>query len=102
VQQRNPADVILHLVGEIDLLAEPSLQAHVSTLLASRPERLTIDLSQVSFMGATGLSVLIKAWGTAGQQGTALKLRSPSRSAARPLQITGLDRMFDVLSPATE
>lgn len=102
VQQRNPADVILHLVGEIDLLAEPSLQAHVSTLLASRPERLIIDLSQVSFMGATGLSVLIKARGTAGQQGTALKLRSPSRSAARPLQITGLDRMFDVLSPATE
>lgn len=102
VQQLNPADVILHVAGEIDLLAEPSLHAHVSTLLASRPERLIIDLSQVSFMGATGLSVLIKSRGAAAQQGTALKLRSPSRSAARPLQITGLDRMFDVLPPATD
>jgi anti-sigma B factor antagonist len=102
VHRLNPADVILHVAGEIDLLAEPVLYAHVSTLLARRPERLIIDLSQVSFMGATGLSLLIKTRGTAGQQGTALKLRSPSRSAARPLQITGLDRLFDVLPPATD
>jgi anti-anti-sigma factor len=54
-------------------------KSHVSTLLANRPECLIIDLSQVSFMGAAGLSVLIKARGTAAHQGTALKLRSLSR-----------------------
>ncbi|WP_414687633.1 STAS domain-containing protein [Mycobacterium sp.] len=48
-------------------------------MLANRPECLIIDLSQVSFMGAAGLSVLIKARGTAAHQGTALKLRSLSR-----------------------
>ncbi|MBV8996484.1 MAG: STAS domain-containing protein [Pseudonocardiales bacterium] len=102
VHQLNPADVILHIAGEIDLISEPSLQAHVSTLLASQPERLIIDLSQVSFMGATGLSMLIKTRGSAAQQGTALKLRNPSRFAVRPLEITGLDRLFDVLPSATE
>jgi anti-anti-sigma factor len=102
VHQLNPADVILQVAGEIDLLAEPSLQDHVSTLLASRLERLIIDLSQVSFMCATGLSMLVNTRGTAAQQGTALKLRNPSRSATRPMEITGLDRLFDVLPPATE
>lgn len=102
VPQPSRAEVPVHLTGEIDLLAEPALQAHVGTLLANRPECLIIDLSQVSFMGAAGLSVLIKARDTAAHQDTALKLQSLSRSAARPLQIMGLDRLFDLLSPDTE
>lgn len=97
VAEPDPGDVIFHVTGEIDLLAELSFQAHVGTLLASGPGCLIIDLSQVSFIGATGLSMLIKARGTAARYGTAVKLRSPSPPAARPLEITGLDRLFDVL-----
>jgi len=102
VAEPDPGDVIFHVSGEIDLLAEPSFQAHVGTLLASGPGCLIIDLSQVSFMGATGLSMLIRARGAAAQYGTAVKLRSPSPPAARPLEITGLNRLFDVLPPAPE
>jgi anti-sigma B factor antagonist len=102
VRDPNPAEVSLQVTGEIDLLAEPSLQAHLSALLADRPECLVIDLSQVSFMGATGLSVLVKAGHTAAQQGTTLKLKNPSQRAAHPLRIMGLDRLFEMVPPATE
>jgi len=98
----NPAEVLLHVAGEIDLLAEPSLQAHLSALLANRPECIVIDLSQVSFMGATGLSVLVKAGHAAAQQGTTLKLKNPSQRAAYPLRIMGLDRLFEMVPPANE
>jgi anti-sigma B factor antagonist len=91
--------VFLHVAGEIDLLAEPSLQHHLSEVFTNPPPCLIIDLSQVSFMGATGLSVLLRARHTATQHGTTLKLRSPSRRATRPLQITGLDRLFEILPP---
>lgn len=53
-------------------------------------------------MGATGLSVLIKARHTAAQDGITLKLRSPSRRAARPLELMGIDRLFEILPAATE
>jgi anti-sigma B factor antagonist len=57
---------------------------------------LIIDLSQVAFLGSTGLAVLIGARHTAAQQGTALQLSGIShRAVARPLQITGLDRLFE-------
>jgi anti-sigma B factor antagonist len=101
VEQLNPAILVVYVAGEIDLLTEPSLQDHLSKLLANRPQCLIIDLHRVSFMGATGLSVLVKAWHTGVQQGTTLKLRNPSRSAFRVLKIAGLDRLYEVL-PMTE
>lgn len=102
VHQSNPAELFCHVAGEIDLLAEPPLQAHLTKLLAHQPERLIIDLSQVSFMGATGLSVLIRTRRAATQQGTTLKLSNPSRHAARPLEIMGLHRLFEMVPAATE
>jgi anti-anti-sigma factor len=102
VHQPNPAVVVVHLAGEIDLLAEPSLQDHLSELLVTQPDCLIIDLSQVSFMGATGLSVLVRTRHVAAQQGTILKLCSPSRCVARVLELLGLDRLFEVLPEVTD
>jgi anti-sigma B factor antagonist len=90
------------VAGEVDILTEPPLHDHVSKLLATRPQRLIIDLSRVSFLGAAGLSVLLSARYTAVQQGTILQLRGTNRHAvARPLEITGLDRLFEILPPAS-
>lgn len=97
VHQPGRAVVVIHVAGEIDLLTESLLHDHLSKLLASRPECLIIDLSQVSFLGATGLSVLIKARETAVREGIALKLKSPSRRAARLLELMGMDRLFEML-----
>lgn len=101
VDQLNPAILVVYVAGEIDLSTEPSLQEHLSKLLANRPECLIIDLHRVSFMGAAGLSVLVKAWHIGVQQGSPLKLKSPSRSVSRVLKLAGLDRLFEVL-PMTE
>jgi anti-sigma B factor antagonist len=90
------------VAGEIDLLTGPSLQDHLSQLLAHRPQCLVIDLHQVSSMGATGLSVLVTAWKTGAQLGSTLKLRNPSPRAARVLKLAGLDRLFEVCPPVTE
>lgn len=102
IDQPDPAVVVIHVAGEMDILTELPLQDHVSKLLATRPQRLIIDLSCVSFIGAAGLSVLLSARDTATQQGTALQLRGTNRRAvARPLEITGLDRLFEILPPAS-
>jgi anti-sigma B factor antagonist len=61
VLQLDQTIVVAQVAGEVDMLTGPSLQSHLDKALASRPERLIVDLSQVSFLGATGLAVLINA-----------------------------------------
>jgi RNA polymerase sigma-B factor len=102
VNQRDPA-VVVSVIGEIDELTESPLEDHLSGVLAARPARLIIDLSRITFLGAAGLSVLINARHTAVQQGTTLQLRAPHRQGvARSLEITGLDRLFEILPPDTD
>lgn len=79
-----------------------SSSTRLHELLTTGPERLIIDLSQVSFLGSTGLSVLITVRQTAIQQGIALQLCGTSRRAvAIPLRITGLDHLFELATPVT-
>lgn len=101
VLQHEHAVLEAYVAGEVDMITGPSLQRHFDTALATRPERLIVDLSQVSFLGSTGLAVLINARTAAIQQGTTLQLRSISRATARPLQVTGLIDLFEIV-PAEE
>jgi anti-sigma B factor antagonist len=101
VLQHHHAVVVAHVVGEVDMLTGPSLQQHLDNALATKPERLIVDLSDVSFLGATGLAVVINAQRAATQQGTTLQLRGVSSAAALPLQITELAYLFEIL-PAVE
>jgi anti-sigma B factor antagonist len=96
---QHQAIVVAHVVGEIDMLTGPSLQSHLDQALASRPERLIVDLSQVSFLGSTGLAVLIKVQEAAIYQGTTFQLRGIERAAARVLQATNLASFFEIVPP---
>lgn len=96
VQRRADAVSVIQVAGEVDMVTGPFLQDQLQKVLATRPEQLIIDLSQVSFMGSTALSVLLSARRRASQQSTALQLSGTHRRAvAVPLQITGVDRLFD-------
>ena len=97
VQELHHAISVIHVIGEVDMATGPALQNHVDRVLATRPQRLIIDLSQVSFMGSTALSVLLSARHVAAQQNTTVHLRGTDRRVvAIPLRITGIDRLFDV------
>jgi RNA polymerase sigma-B factor len=102
VDQHHPDIVLLTVMGEIDLLTESRLGNQLSSLLALRPQCLIIDLSQVSFLGATALSVLINTKHAADEQGATLQLRVPNRPVpTRALEITGLDCLLEILPPAS-
>ena len=102
VQQPDHGLLVVHVAGEVDMLTGPLLQGHLGEVLVTRPQRLIVDLSQVSFMAATGLAVLINAKRAAAQQGTTLQLRGVSSAAALPLETTELACLFEILPPANE
>ena len=78
--------------GELDLRCRASLQQELDAALADANDRVTVDLSEVTFMDWTALGVLISTTERAGR-GSVL-LVHPSRVARRLLAVTGTGRLF--------
>lgn len=85
--------------GELDILTAPLLWERLEPLLPLSVSRLVIDLGGTRFIDSMGLGVLVRAHkrlrsGDDGDGG--LVVRSPSEQTRKILEMTGLDRVFDV------
>src|SRR5207249_100135 len=52
---------VLPLKGEIDLHVSPSVTASLNEMINKKPERMVVDLSDVSYIDSAGLAALIEA-----------------------------------------
>jgi anti-anti-sigma factor len=78
---------VVTAVGEIDLLTAPRLRR----ALARAHEGVTfLDLAQVTFFGAAGLSVVLAANDEALWSGRRFALVGASRTARRSLEVSGV------------
>lgn len=74
--------VVLLLAGELDIDSAPQLTDALSGLLADGPTDVVLDLSALTFLDSTGLSVLIRAQKRLDENDRRLVIR-----AARPPQV---------------
>ena len=88
--------VSIAVAGELDLSTIDSVRQHIRrTLDGTSPDRIILDLSQVTFMGSIGLALLLELRDTCSEQKTVLVLRGAKRRViARPLEVTGLTHLF--------
>lgn len=89
---------VLSVRGEIDALTADALERGLDELLAGADDRLVIDLSEVSFLASIGLAALIHAARRLTDRGLRLRLVATNRAVRRPLELTGLDQMFDLFT----
>jgi anti-anti-sigma factor len=87
--------------GEVDIGTAPALRralsdARIRQCRAGETEPLVVDLSDVTFMGATGLGVLANALVHARSFGSDLVLRNPSPMTLRVLDLTELLGVFEI------
>lgn len=87
-------DVVVRVAGEVDLLTAPHLEDVVDEVLREAPEVAVIDLSEVAFLGAAGLSVLVHAHQHGGPG--AVRVVAAGRPTLRPLRLTGLTSILAV------
>lgn len=84
----------LRLVGEVD--------AHLCETWRGTGTDLSgvqvVDARGVTFLGSPGLALLAEVSRT---RGSGLPLWTARRAVLRPLRMTGLDQLFDVLDPTT-
>jgi anti-anti-sigma factor len=73
VQGRNgTGDVLLVVVGSVDIATAPELERALARTLSEPAERLVIDLRRVDFMDASGVSLLLRQERRARAAGAAL------------------------------
>ena len=86
---------IVAVAGEVDMLTSPQLRTAVLDELQSASV-LVVDLEGITFLGTSGLAVLVELRDAARTAGVSLRLVCTTRRVLRPLTIAGLVSLFDV------
>ncbi len=93
--------VVVSLAGELDLYNAEEIRASLLDALAGEPELLVVDLAEVRFIDSTALGVLIEARSKMADR-NGFRLAAPGLEARRALEVSGLDRHFDVHDTVAE
>ncbi|HZR94380.1 MAG TPA: STAS domain-containing protein [Gaiellaceae bacterium] len=86
---------VVRLAGELDLYNAAVVRDALLECCAESPDRLIVDLSDVTFIDSTALGVLIEARSRMANRRGFL-LAAPGLETRRALEISGLDRHFAV------
>lgn len=87
--------VVVSLAGELDLYNADVVRDALGEAARRGPDRLVVDLEDVSFLDSTALGVLIEARGKLSDRRGFL-LAAPGLEARRALEVSGLDRHFSL------
>lgn len=85
---------LISLAGELDLCTVERLRDVLAPRLDAVVDTVVLDLTQLTFLAVTGLDLLCRARARAVAAGIDLRVVVAGREVARPLRITGLDRLL--------
>ena len=95
VHEVGPHGNLLHVFGDLDLISASALETAI-TAIAADDESLIVNLVDCRYLDTSGLTVLVRC---RKRLGARLRLLVAAGSAPlRVLQITGLERVFGVVT----
>jgi anti-sigma B factor antagonist len=95
--QAHPGQAILVLHGELDLATKSRLhEVAMAQLGVPGLATLGLDLTDISFLDSSGVSVLVEVRNQAQERGIDMEIVAVSRPAARVMTIVGLADAFGI------
>ncbi len=93
-----PGVLLMDVDGELDMLTAPELARRIKDATRFSPAYLVLDLSQVTFLGSSGLQVLVNAIPRDDSPHNELHLVVPlgHRTVRRPLELIGVQNVIYV------
>jgi anti-sigma B factor antagonist len=93
--ERRDGTTLVVLRGDLDLATAPDLR---ETLVEVSDEgaRIVVDMEAVEFLDSAGLGILVGGLRRARTRGGDLELVCSNSEVLKPLEITGLDRVFTI------
>jgi anti-sigma B factor antagonist len=95
VSAGNEMDRSVAIEGRITVSNSGDIRAALTNALRTKPARVCVDLSNVSYLDTSGLATLIEAARRARNQGTRLLLSGLRDQPRYFFEITHLDRFFE-------
>lgn len=86
---------VVRLAGELDLYNAGDVREALLAACDEQPQRLVVDLAEVSFLDSTVLGVLVEARSRVTDK-RIFMLAAPGTEARRALELSGLDRHFSM------
>ena len=93
--------VVVRLAGELDLYNAHQVREALVACSAENPQRLVVDLGEVQFVDSTALGVLVEVRSRMTDK-QAFVLAAPGAETRRALEVSGLDRHFNVRESVDE
>jgi anti-anti-sigma factor len=100
--ERSPDRDCVAVQGELDIYTAPSLEHAVLEVERATPPLLMIDLTGLSFIDSTGLSVLLAAAERARREGRRLIVVRPPLPALRVFTLTRVDAGMECIDDPLE
>src|SRR2546430_16715827 len=91
---RRDRSSVVPLKGEIDLHVSPSVTASLNAMIEKKPERLVVDLSDVTYIDSAGLAALIEAMQKVEAYGGKILLDGLEENVRAIFEIPRLDQVF--------
>lgn len=92
--------IVVRVKGDVDSSTVGELAAQLTTALglaATQPARpVVIDLQAVDFFGSAALNAVLDCHEGGKAGGTPVRLVADHDQVLRPIQVTELDRVFDI------
>jgi anti-sigma B factor antagonist len=89
---------VLPLYGEIDLNVSPEIAETFEKLVRSRPPRVVVDLTRVTYIDSSGLAVLIVGMQQVKEYGGKFALAGLQSDVRSILETARLDQIFTTYS----
>jgi anti-anti-sigma factor len=80
--------------GELDIATADQAYSYLRDVVDGQDGPVTVNLAELTFCDAAGLSVLVRAAAYARRAGKSLKLTAARPSLVRIMRITGMDEAF--------
>ena len=93
---RSNGQAYVRVHGEIDLYTAPQLWETIDAMIAETPHELVIDLSDVTFLDSTGLSVLVRAHKRLRPINGRVIVRGAADQVYMALEVTKLNSLLTV------
>jgi len=87
---------VIELSGDVDMSTAHLITELVTRVSEKHPSQVILDMTEVSFFCAAGITALLHAHGTIKDAGGELLLRHPSTITMRILTTTGTAAIFPI------
>ncbi len=93
---------IVDASGEIDMQTSPRMREELRNLVAKKPERIVVNLSDVKYIDSSGLATLVECLQSTRKTGSKLILTGMNDNVRDIFDLSGLNRVFTIVDTEDE